>query len=503
QLVGRPVPDVCRHLGLTSGTLSSASSAAAPVASGVGRSAGTASGGGGGDCGARTVAARERAVRPSENTASSKKGNGAQGPASRSAPLGRASSSTSPAQATPTSSIAAGKHGASAGAGGAIPARKDPPAPAAAGGEQAGPPPAASHQGSTGNRAMNGKTSSSPVEAPATISRVAHDLVRDAFACSLDCEGLVRQHQPLGDAAHGKGRPGVLQRAGSGVMPKAMGAPGKVALGGRGSRRRLPKRLRRAVPLFEEIIGRAHRCKIGRLLETHCPLPQSVRGTKAGKRGTGEGEQALGPNKREGGLQAAVPPPSPSDVSTLHGEVGEQAEDISAADLWRQEVTAGGDEDVGSEGGGRDHNSSNSSGSSSSSRSVDSDDENKEPEESSEEEDMMDTGSTVKEVRMGDNGSFTVRTHGGVGGISCADTMQGQEEEGIGSVISRDRASAERAAEPQRLFRGGCADASPWESASRGTHESGGGTSGSSSGGDDSGNTSDATLLDEAPTVNG
>ncbi|CAN0552637.1 unnamed protein product, partial [Ectocarpus sp. 12 AP-2014] len=50
-----------------------------------------------------------------------------QGPASRSAPLGRASSSTSPAQATPTSAIAAGKHGASAGAGGGIPARKDPP----------------------------------------------------------------------------------------------------------------------------------------------------------------------------------------------------------------------------------------------------------------------------------------------------------------------------------------------------------------------------------------
>lgn len=34
-------------------------------------------------------------------------------------------------------------------------------------------------------------------------------------------------------------------------------------------------------------------------------------------------------------------------------------------------------------------------------------------------------------------------------------------------------------------------------------HESGGGTSGSSSGGDNSGNISDATLLDEAPTANG
>ncbi|CAM9894582.1 unnamed protein product [Ectocarpus sp. 4 AP-2014] len=277
-------------------------------------------------------------------------------------------------------------------------------------------------------------------------------------------------------------------------MPKATGAPGKVVLGGGGARRRLPKRLRRAVPLFEEMIGRAHRCNIGRLLEAHCPMPQSVRGTKAGKRGAGEGEQPLGPNKREGGFHAAAPPPSPSDVSTLHEEVGEQAEDISAADLWRQEVTAGGNEDAGWEGGGGDNSNSSSD---------DSEDENKEPEESNEEEDMMDTGSTVKEVRMEDNDSFTVRTHGGVGGISCADGMQGEEEEGIGGVLSSDRASAERAAEPHRLSRGGCADASPWGSVSRRTHESGGGTSGSSSGGDDSGNTSDATLLDEAPTANG
>ncbi|CBJ33340.1 telomerase reverse transcriptase, putative [Ectocarpus siliculosus] len=368
-------------------------------------------------------------------------------------------------------------------------------APAAAGGEQAGPPPAASHQGTTGNRATNGKTSGSPVEAPATISRVAHDLVRDAFASSLHGEDLGRQQQPLGDAAHGKGRPGVLQRAGSGVMPKATGSPGKLALGGGGARRRLPKRLRRAVPLFEEMIGRAHRCNIGRLLEAHCPLPQSVRGTKAGKRGPGEGGQPLGPNKREGGFQAAAPPPSPSDVSTLHEEVGGQAEDVSAADLWRQEVTASEDEDSGSEGGGGDNSSSSSSN--------DSEDENKEPGESDEEEDVMDTGSTVKEVRTKDNDYFTVRTHGGVGGISCADGVQGEEEEGIGSVLSSDRASAERAAEPQRLLRGGCADASPWGSVSRGSHESGGGTSGSSSGGGDSGNISDATLLDEAPTANG
>lgn len=160
---------------------------------------------------------------------------------------------------------------------------------------------------------------------------------------------------------------------------------------------------------------------------------------------------------RKRGFQAAVLPPSPSDVSTLHEEVGEQAECISAADLWRKEVTGGGDEDAGSEGGGRDYISSSRS-------SDDSGDENVEPEEC-DEEDMMDTGSTVKEVGMGDGDSFTMRTHGAVGGISCADDMQG--EEGIGSVLSSDRANAKRAAEPQRLFHGGFADASPCGSTSR------------------------------------
>ncbi|CAM9819215.1 unnamed protein product, partial [Ectocarpus fasciculatus] len=497
-LVGRPVPDLCRHLGLTSGTLSSASAAAAPVAAAPAAAPAAAAGaiGGGGDAssggGARTVNARERAVRPSENTASNKKGNDAQGPASRSAPLGRASSSTSPAQATPTSSTAAGKHGASARGDGGIPAKKGPPAPVAAGGEHAGPPLAASHRTTNGNRATNRKPSDTPVGAPATIRRVAHGLVRDAFTSSLDGEGLVRRQKPLGDAAHGKGRPGVLQCAGSGVMPKATGAPGIVALGGGGGRRTLPKRLRRAVPLFEEMIGRAHRCNFGRLLEAHCPLPRSVCGTKAGKRGAGE--QQLGPNNGGGGVQAAAPPPSPSDVSPLHEEAVEQAEGVSAADLWRQEVTGGGDEDAGSEGGGADCSSSSGS-------SDDGGDENMERLEGDDEEDIMDTGSTVKEVRMEDNDSFTVRTHGG--GISCADVMQGEEEEGIGSVLSRDRVSAERAAEPKRLFRGGFADASSWGSVSRGTHESGGDTSGSSSGGNDSGDLSDATLLDEAPTADG
>ncbi|CAN0385291.1 unnamed protein product, partial [Hapterophycus canaliculatus] len=57
-----------------------------------------------------------------------------------------------------------------------------------------------------------------------------------------------------------------------------------------GSRTQLPKRLRRALPLFEEMVGRAHRCNFGRLLEAHCPLPPSFRRrSKMPKRSSGAG----------------------------------------------------------------------------------------------------------------------------------------------------------------------------------------------------------------------
>ena len=61
---------------------------------------------------------------------------------------------------------------------------------------------------------------------------------------------------------------------------------------GRAATRKLPKRLRRAVPLFEEMVGRAHRCKFGRLLEAHCPLPASMRRAKAVRRTAGQAGQA-------------------------------------------------------------------------------------------------------------------------------------------------------------------------------------------------------------------
>lgn len=44
---------------------------------------------------------------------------------------------------------------------------------------------------------------------------------------------------------------------------------------------RLPKRLLKALPLFAEMISRAHRCNFGRLLEAYCPLPEEFRLSKA------------------------------------------------------------------------------------------------------------------------------------------------------------------------------------------------------------------------------
>lgn len=69
---------------------------------------------------------------------------------------------------------------------------------------------------------------------------------------------------------------------------------------------RLPKRLLKALPLFSEMISRAHRCNFGRLLEAHCPLPEAIRLSKArraagGKRNFSDG---VGCNVR---LKTTVP----------------------------------------------------------------------------------------------------------------------------------------------------------------------------------------------------
>lgn len=45
-------------------------------------------------------------------------------------------------------------------------------------------------------------------------------------------------------------------------------------------RHKLPKRLRRALPMFEEMMQRASRCNFGRLLEVHCPLPAGLRSSR-------------------------------------------------------------------------------------------------------------------------------------------------------------------------------------------------------------------------------
>lgn len=128
---------------------------------------------------------------------------------------------------------------------------------------------------------------------------------------------------------------GLLQRtgpmsSGSTAVPAAKGAENS-----RG--RRLPKRVRRAVPLLEEMIGRARRCNFGRLLESHCPLPPSLRKGKgphaAINGGVRTGDKV--PTRVEYG-------PSPSDASTLH-DMG-RGEGGTSNNAWSQpDITLGED----------------------------------------------------------------------------------------------------------------------------------------------------------------
>lgn len=150
-----------------------------------------------------------------------------------------------------------------------------PPPPADGGG--APPPPSLG----TAQTAPHPSSSSSPRigetvtrNTATTAARVARGLVADVFCKAPDGAGSGQQHSGGDGGAHGRGAPGVL--------PRGAAAEGRVAM------RKLPKRLRRAVPLFEEMIGRAHRCRFGRLLEAHCPLPVSVRRAKALGRTAGQ-----------------------------------------------------------------------------------------------------------------------------------------------------------------------------------------------------------------------
>ncbi|CAM9289520.1 unnamed protein product [Choristocarpus tenellus] len=51
---------------------------------------------------------------------------------------------------------------------------------------------------------------------------------------------------------------------------------------------KMPTRLRKAVPLLEEVLKRSRACNYGRLLEAHCPLPKSFYRRKRGRRRNGK-----------------------------------------------------------------------------------------------------------------------------------------------------------------------------------------------------------------------
>lgn len=171
-------------------------------------------------------------------------------------------------------------------------------------------------------------------------SRAAYRLLFDIFF-PLDNGGTQR---------HGHGNERTHRTNGTGVhrsRPEVMAA-GKPAKG-IGQGRKLPKRLRRVMPLLEEVVKRAYTLNFGRLLEAHCPMPQSALRRKVlGQAARGQCARAA-----EAGVHVVPPEPSPSpslsDASTTHDDGFEYTEVASA---WTQAGSGNGGsgDDAGSSG---------------------------------------------------------------------------------------------------------------------------------------------------------
>lgn len=152
------------------------------------------------------------------------------------------------------------------------------------------------------------------------LTTASSRLVIGVFCPTVDGTG----QRNVGEGLQGS-RAG-LQRAGLG--PMSTKKAGKSASEGR---RRLPKRLHRVVPLFEEMLKRAHRCNFGRLLEAYCPLPVSVSRVKVQDRA----KQGWGQGTRAGEMEDPIlPSPSPSSTSTLLDCAG--FEDSQSIVAWSQ-----------------------------------------------------------------------------------------------------------------------------------------------------------------------
>lgn len=185
-------------------------------------------------------------------------------------------------------------------------------------------------------RNAEGGSGSSGHKDPAA-SKAAHRLVFDVF-CRLDGAGSQRNRNEGAHKNNNNSTGSAVQRSGADAM-----VTGKAVKGGR----KLPKRLRRVVPLMEQLLERAHGCNFGRLLEAHCPLPQSALKKKA------PGQTARG--LCTGAADAEqLPPKSPdgslSDASTLRDP---ETEGAKAASAWPQAGGVNGksgEEDVGSSG---------------------------------------------------------------------------------------------------------------------------------------------------------
>eukprot|EP00752_Nemacystus_decipiens_P012225 g10838.t1 len=506
QLVGRPVPDLCRHLGLTTGTLSSAATAGTPATA------------------ATAGAARNRGKAPpppnlsrsaSISSCNARKRPGGQAPSSVNG------AGVSPPEASQVPSAAAGDGAVPGRSGGVrggngrhpvarpvvlLPRRRifysstfvrragfprghvfnscGQRSPVGGGEGASQPPPLRTAPNTThpSNSLRHGETTASTTST--SVTRVARGLVVDVFGGALDGSGTGQYSG--GDGFHGRGGTGVLLRT---------RADGRVAP------RKLPKRLRRAVPLFEEMVRRAHRCRFGRLLEAHCPLPESVRRAKGARRTAGLAGQA-GQEQHEpeaSGLRGvqteATLKPSPSKASTVHEEeetslFGEGEDHISATPLSQEERVGNGHEST--TGGGEVRSSGGEE--------IEAIEENEAQEE--QEEETMDSGSTVKDLGAV-TGSAAVYSGGMQGngdgvGSGAENTFASAHAQGKGeSRRSSGGTPAERAAKRRRLVGDDGAVEVSGGAGPQGEDDPGNRcASESSSGEENDGFASDATLLD-------
>ena len=161
------------------------------------------------------------------------------------------------------------------------------------------------------------RPSSSPDNEDVESSAAARRLLLDVFCVSEACGQ--QSHGGAGVQGVSTSMPSLQEvTAGSAGDGRARKGDG----GERGAderRRKLPKRLRKAAPIFASMVARARRCNFGRLLEAHCPLPEAIRRSKT--LGTAVKRKGKDPPETERN-RPTVPESRGRDVSTVRDGAG-------------------------------------------------------------------------------------------------------------------------------------------------------------------------------------